>query len=127
MNALVVDTSVWIEALRGEDVPRLESALRQGEVVLPPLALAELLSGVKNKTDQKKLEDFLSYVPLHPVGRAHWKKVGLLRAHLLKKGLTVSIPDCHIAQCALEMNIPLLTRDKIFSKMVKIVPLKIVD
>lgn len=117
MKEIVVDTSVWIQAFRGKDIPLLEESLKGGRVILPPLVLSELLSGTKNKKGEQSLTRFLSYIPLHPVGRAHWREIGLLRARLSREGLTVSIPDCHIAQCTLEIDGILLTEDKIFSKM----------
>ncbi|MDO8526795.1 MAG: PIN domain-containing protein [Deltaproteobacteria bacterium] len=117
MKELVVDTSVWIQSFREKAPPTLAEALKGGRVILAPLVLAELLSGIRNASQQNKLNRFLSYIPLHPVGRAHWQKVGSLRARLAAKGLSVSIPDCHIAQCALECDGILMSFDKIFSKM----------
>lgn len=125
VEEIVADTSVWIGALRGEVIPLLEEALKGGRVVLPPLVLAELLSGARTEKERTFLSNFLSYIPLHPVGRAHWKKTGLLRAKLLARGLTTSIPDCHIAQCSLETGGILLTRDKIFEKIARHVPLNV--
>lgn len=127
MKEIVVDTSVWIEALRGKEIPLLDEALQGGRVVLPPLVVAELLSGTKNKKEEQSLIRFLSYIPLHPVSRAHWKETGLLRARLSREGLAASIPDCHIAQCTLEMDGVLLTEDKIFAKMAKHFPLKLAE
>ena len=126
MKELVVDTSAWIDAFKGKNIPLLEEALQSGRVTLPPIVLAELLSGVRNKMEEKGLMNFLSYIPLHPVGRSHWKKVGLLRAHLQSKGLSVSIPDCHIVQCCLEMDGALLSYDKIFLKIASFVKFNIV-
>lgn len=126
MKELVVDTSVWIEAFKGRNIPLLEEALQGGRVTLPPIVLAELLSGIHNKREEKSLTNFLSYVPLHPIGRSHWKKVGLLRSHLQAKELSVSIPDCHIVQCCLEMEGSLLTYDKIFLKIASFVKLNVV-
>lgn len=125
MKEIIVDTSLWIQAFRGEEIPLLEEALKGGRIVLPPLVLAELLSGARNKNEERRLIQFLSYIPLHPVGRSHWKSVGLLRAALGRQGLAVSIPDCHIAQCTLEIEGLLLTEDKIFRKMAACLPLKL--
>lgn len=125
MKEIVVDTSYWIEAFRGKHTALLEEALKGGRVVLPPLVLAELISGCKTEKQENKLIRFLSFIPLHPVGRTHWKNVGLLRAHLQGKGWKVSIPDCHIAQCALEMDGTLLTYDKVFRKIADLIGLKL--
>lgn len=126
MKEIVVDTSVWISALRGTSIPLLEEALKGGRVLLPPLVLAELISGTKNPKEEAKLTQFLSYIPLHPVGRSHWRKVGILRAKLASKGFATSIPDCHVAQCCLEAEADLLTLDKIFAKISSAVGLRLI-
>ena len=51
MKEIVVDTSVWIEALQGKSFQILEEGLKGGRIVLPPLVLSELLSGTKNEKD----------------------------------------------------------------------------
>lgn len=127
MKEIIVDTSVWIEALKGKNFPLLEEALKGGRVSLPPIVLSELLSGTKSEKEGKKLTKFLSYIPLHPVGRAHWKNVGLLRSFLSAKGFNTSIPDCHIAQCALECEGLLLSHDKIFKKIASLIQLNIAE
>ena len=47
----------------------------------------------------------------------HWINVGFLRQHLRRRGLTVTVPDAHIAQCAIERNAALITRDAVFAKI----------
>jgi len=117
VNALVVDTSAWIVFFRGATLPPLEQALRDGCVVLSPLVASELLSGVQGRSAVQKLKDFLSGLPWHETPVSHWQAVGDLRRGLLRDGFTVSTPDAHVAQCALECGGCLLSYDKIFSKI----------
>lgn len=51
--------------------------------------------------------------------------VGDLRRNLKLHGLNVTIPDAHIAQCALDRNAPLITRDAIFRRIAEHVPLRL--
>ena len=51
--------------------------------------------------------------------------IGKLRQDLKRHGLNVTIPDAHIAQCALDLEAPLLTRDKIFRFIAQHVPLRL--
>ena len=124
---LVVDTSAWIEFFRGREIPLLEDALALGSVVLPPVVVAELVSGVRGKADRAALVDLLEDLPLHETARDHWVRVGELRLALARKSLTVSTPDAHVAQCALDRDAPLLTRDRVFAKIARHAPLRLVD
>jgi predicted nucleic acid-binding protein len=124
---LVVDTSVWIDFFGGRSVPLLEDALALGSVVLPPLVVAELVSGVRRDADRAVLVDLLDDLPLHETPRDHWIRVGELRRALARKGLGVSTPDAHVAQCALDRDAPLLSRDRVFSRIARHAPLRLVD
>jgi predicted nucleic acid-binding protein len=67
----------------------------------------------------------LSDLPAVGTEPAHWFRVGKLRAVLRGKGLSVSTPDAHVAQCAIETGGGLLTEDRVFEKIAKIVPLRL--
>ena len=127
VSALVVDTSSWISYFSGRSKQEeaIEEALKEGRVFLSPLVAAELLSSQLRDSDKEKLIDFLFTFPLCPSSLDHWIRVGELRAKLLSKGLKVSTPDAHIAQCCLDLDCFLLSEDKIFIHMAKIEPLKL--
>lgn len=116
---LVVDTSVWSDFFAGETIQVLEDALSLGTVVLPPIVVAELLSGARREEDRKALEALIRDLPVHETPRAHWIRVGQLRQRLLGSGKPISTPDAHVAQCALDRSAPLLTRDRVFSRVAK--------
>jgi hypothetical protein len=124
---LVVDTSAWIDFFGGETVPLLEDALAIGSVVLPPVVVAELVSGVRKGASRAALIDLLEDLPLHATPRGHWIRVGELRRALSEKGLTVSTPDAHVAQCALDRDAPLLSRDRVFPRIARHSSLRLVD
>jgi hypothetical protein len=67
----------------------------------------------------------LSDLPAVGTDPAHWFSVGKLRAALRSKGLSVSTPDAHVAQCAIETGGVLLTEDRVFEKIAKLVPLRL--
>jgi predicted nucleic acid-binding protein len=87
--------------------------------------VAELLSGARTGKERAALEDLLRdlVVPAEPFD--HWVRVGALRASLRAKGLSVSTPDAHVAQCALDRDAPLLTRDAIFARIARLTPLRL--
>ena len=124
---LVVDTSVWIDFFGGATVPLLEDALSLGSVVLPPLVVSELVSGVRRESQRAALVDLLNDLELHETPREHWIRVGTLRRDLARKGIAISTPDAHVARCALDRDAPLLSRDRVFSRIARHAPLRLVD
>lgn len=126
MSGVVVDTSVWIDYFAGRDIPLLDDALKQGSVVLPPVVAAELVSGAHRTRDRKQLIEFLEQLPLHETPREHWISVGELRRRCREKGLSVSAPDAHVAQCALDRDALLFALDDIFAKIARHTALRLV-
>lgn len=125
MSAIVADTSEWVEYFAGRAAPLLDHALAAGVIVVPPIVVAELLSGVRNATDRGALEDLLGDLPLSAAAFDHWARVGGLRAALRANGVTISTPDAHVAQCALDLDAVLLSRDAVFSHVAKFAPLRL--
>lgn len=123
---LIVDTSAWIDFFGGEAMPLLEDALALGTVVLPPIVVAELVSGARKNSDRAALIDLLDDLPIHETPRQHWVRVGELRRRLIEKGHPISTPDAHVAQCALDRDAPLLSRDRSFSRIARHTPLRLV-
>jgi predicted nucleic acid-binding protein len=118
VSALVVDTSCWITYFKGrKEFPDIDQALHEARVHLPPLVIAELLSARLSPKEQRELLGFLKLLPLCEPDFQHWVRVGELRSKLLRKGLTVSTPDAHIAQCTLDLNAILFSEDLIFRKI----------
>jgi tRNA(fMet)-specific endonuclease VapC len=127
VNGVVVDTSVWIDFFAGVDLPALADALARGVVVLPPIVIAELVSGARRPAERRAIVDLLLELTIHDTPPEHWVRVGALRHKLRDCGLTVSTPDAHIAQCALDRSAPLLTRDRIFASIAAHVPLRLIS
>ena len=82
----------------------------------PPMVVAELLSGVR-AADRLAVLDLLTDLELVPTSFSHGIAVGDLRATLKRSGLTVSTPDAHVAQCALDRDALLLSDDAIFTRI----------
>lgn len=124
MSGVVADTSVWIEFFAGHAEPALEEALKHGFVVLPPLVVAELISGARRPRDRSAIVRLVAEIPLHETPLEHWVRVGELRRALLDRGLSVSTPDAHVAQCALDRDALLLSHDTIFGRISRVVGLR---
>jgi len=125
VSAVVADTSVWIDLFAGRPVPALEEALRHGLVVLPPLVVAELISGARRPRDRTSIQSLVEELPLHETPLAHWVRVGDLRRRLAGRGVSVSTPDAHVAQCALDRDALLLSRDAVFVRIAEASELRV--
>lgn len=126
MSGLVVDTSVWIDFLAGRPVLALEDGLAQGSVVVPPLVVAELVSGARREKERRAIVDLVGDLHVHETPLDHWVRVGDLRRRLSEKGVAVSTPDAHVAQCAIDRGALLLSRDAVFKRVAETTPLRVV-
>lgn len=115
--SVVVDTSVWIDFFSGRPTPTLIEGLAAGAVVVPPTVVAELVSGARTARDRATIEDLLVDLPLHPTPLSHWIAVGDLRRRMQPHGIEISTPDAHVAQCALDLDALLVSRDTVFERL----------
>ena len=125
MSGVVVDTSVWIDFFAGRPAKALEDALAQGAAVLPPIVVAELVSGARPGKQRDAIADLMRDLPVHETPFEHWLRVGDLRRRLAEAGIAVSTPDAHVAQCAIDLDAVLLSRDAVFTKIARRSPLKL--
>lgn len=117
MTGAVADTSEWIEYLAMRPAPAFRQWLENGNIVVPPVVLAELTSGARSREEQFAIEDLLADLQMHECSFHHCARAGELRRALRAKGINVSTLDALVAQCALDLDAPLLTRDAIFWKI----------
>jgi predicted nucleic acid-binding protein len=125
--AVIADSSTLIAYLRGEPVPLIDTASKEGTIIVPPIVVAELMTGAETSAERVAIGELLQDSPLHPTPLAHWIAVGELRRSLRRAGLAVTIPDAHIAQCALDRDAVLLTQDAIFRSMARHIPLRLAE
>lgn len=117
MAFLIVDTSIWIDYFDGKPfdlVDDVDQALLETRVVVPPLVISELYSGARTVSQQTMLDEWVDKIPVFTTTIDHWQRVGHLRMFLAKKGVNISTPDAHIAQCAIDVKGYLLSHDGIF-------------
>lgn len=125
MAVIVSDTSTWIDYLQGQPNELLRVALDEGTVVLPPLVVAEMVAGAITMEERTAVGEIVQEALLHTTSLAHWIDVGILRRDLRRKGVTVTLPDAHIAQCAIELDALLLTRDAVFTQIAQHTALRV--
>jgi predicted nucleic acid-binding protein len=129
---MIVDTSVWIDFFNGQpssQAQRLSRAIEDNEPIgLPGLVLTEILLGLKNDAQAKRIAQLLeafSDVP-EPSRSDHIAAAALFRA-CRAKGLTIrSTIDCVIAQLCLRDGQALLAKDRDFDRIAEKTGLKLV-
>jgi predicted nucleic acid-binding protein len=126
---VLVDTSVWIDFLRGRAtraVAGLRDALDEGlAVALTSLIYQEILQGADSEQSYLELESFFGgqrfLHVLDPVD-SH-ARAARLYMECRRQGRTVrSSVDCLVAQIALEHDVALLHDDRDFAEIAKIAP-----
>lgn len=111
---IAADTSTWIAFLggaAGQDVSLLDRALIDGQVLMVPAVLTELLSDPKLPAD---ITARLCQIPMVEIEAGYWQRAGALRAKALQKRRKARLGDALIAQCCIDRNIRLVTRDRDF-------------
>jgi predicted nucleic acid-binding protein len=123
---VLVDTTVWIDWLRGVVTPasdQLRTLLGRGEAGLAPVILQELLQGAASPDALRTLRERFTALPMlmpRP-GTATYAGAGTLYARCRWAGYTPRSPhDCLIAQLAIEHQAPLLHADRDFEHIAKV-------
>jgi len=122
---VVIDTSVWIDFLSGAKIRSVEDALADRSAIMPPLVIVELVTGAETMATRQAIGEFLQDAAVHPTPLEHWIYVGDLRRSLARKGVNVTLPDAHVAQCALDRDAILVARYSIFADIAKHAPLRL--
>ena len=106
---ILVDTSVWVDHLRGDDSYSLAELLDQGRVSIHRMVVGELACGNLHKRDQ--VLHLLAQLPTITEA-THGEVMQFIAAHKLM-GRGVGYIDMHLlASAALGNGVRLWTRDK---------------
>lgn len=121
----VADTSVLIDRVNGRGVRALDEAIANELLIVPPLVISELVSGATRGDETIAVAELIRSLRIHKTDLRHWIAVGDLRRDLAARGVNLTIPDAHVAQCAIDLDATLLTRDKVFELVSNYVPLRL--
>lgn len=126
---VLVDTSVWIDYLRGLDAQytnALERAITTQIVYIPDVALAEILLGLRTEKIAEQVEIELRQFPVIGIsGRELAIQAARNYRRLRANGRTIrSTVDLLIGTWCIEENIPLLHNDRDYGFMEEFLGLK---
>ncbi len=131
---ILVDTSVLIDFLKGEDSP---AARKFAEIIdreipfgLCPLVLMEVLQGAATEEDFRLLREYLQSQAFYDLrdGRESVVRAARISFELRRKGMAVGSPiDLLIAQTAIDNGLYLLHSDSDFDRIKQVSQLKVWD
>lgn len=120
---IVVDTSAWIELLRGTEHAvrhRLETLIgSEADLAVTEVIVAEILSGARNEKHRDALRDRLLAYPLLLLGGlAGYEGAADLYRSARRRGVTIrSLTDCLIAVPTMNADATLLHNDADFTRL----------
>jgi len=111
---IAADASSLIAFFEGEvakDTDAIAAAFDSLELALPPPALVELIGKSPESAAYDEIADKATLLPLR---EGFWQRARTSRSLLLSMGLKARAVDSLIAQCCIDADAPLITRDTDF-------------
>jgi len=128
-NHFLIDTSVWILALRKKFDPKIKSyvekLLDEDRIAINPIIKVELLSGTKTKKEFSKLKMRLDALPEIAMDQEVWEETQEMTFELRKKGLSIPLVDTIILSSAKSMGFTLVHMDRHFDLAGKVIKIKL--
>jgi len=120
-NLFLVDTSVWILALRKDFLPgvkdRIEYLLKENAIITSGMIKLELLGGTREEKEFQRLKIRLDALEMVETNISLWERAYDLAFSLRRKGLTVPYTDILIAASALVAAATIVHADSHFDLM----------
>lgn len=131
MGPIIVDTSVWVNGLRGNRTEQVvlvaDYITADKRIYSTPTILQEVLQGVRDDSRYDKIKEGMlahTILMLNPIEAAI--EAAQLYRSLRQKGVTIRKPnDCLIAHYAIFYNIPVLHNDADFDQIARFTSLRI--
>jgi len=120
---ILVDTSVWVDFLKGVNSRERDILHRlieeDDEVSITEIILTEIHQGIQKEEDYRKVRDYLLAFPIFsPKGTETYLTAAKIYRECRKKGKTVrKTIDCIIAAICIENDLTLLHKDRDFERI----------
>ena len=123
---ILVDSSVWIDLLRGRATPpvaALRRLIESDEAALAPVIYQEILQGAASPARLVRLRKYFGSLPFilpaHPIET--YARAAELYVDCRQHGITPRSPhDCLVACIAAEHAVPLLHDDRDFEALARV-------
>ena len=133
LPVILVDTSVWIDFLRGEDSAERQMLHRfleeEEDLAITEIILTEILQGISKDEEFEELQDSLLAFPIYrPAGTETYLRAARIFRECRKRGQTVrKTIDCIIAAICLEHDLTLFHKDADFRRIEACTGLKVFE
>jgi predicted nucleic acid-binding protein len=119
----LIDSSAWVDFFRGDPaaVARIDPLLADARAAISGPIYAEVTSGAKSKADFERLKARLASLDWLEEPEDLWNEVARARFLLARQGHPASIVDLMIAATANARDRALLTRDRDFVPISKVI------
>lgn len=128
-NLFLVDTSVWLFALRKDFIPairdRIDYLLRENAVITAGMVKLELLGGTRNESGFNRLKTRLDALEIVESDDSLWEDAYRIAFDLRRKGLALPYTDILIAACARKSESAIVHADSHFDLMADHIGLKV--
>ncbi len=119
----LIDSSAWIEVLRGRAIPALrhqiETALHEGRAALAPPVWVELYAGVRGKQELAKLQSLRRLCHWLVFDDQCWENATSLARACRERGTTVPMSDVLVFACAQRYGAEVIEQDQHFGMIAK--------
>jgi predicted nucleic acid-binding protein len=117
-SLFLVDTSVWILALRKDFLPdaknRIAYLLKENAIITSGMIKLELLGSTREEKEFQRLKNRLDALEMVETNTSLWEKAYDLAYSLRRKGITVPYTDILIAASALIADATIVHADSHF-------------
>ena len=127
MNRAVIDSSAWIGFFRGDGaaVRRIDPLLVDGTAAVTGPILAEVLSGAATRAEFEYLRELFQGLDRLFDPPNLWDRVAESRFALARRGHQAAVVDLSIAITCHEARDRLVTRDRDFRAIARVIPVEI--
>lgn len=127
---ILVDTSAWIELLRGTGGRAHRTFIRlvdeEAPLAVTEIVVAEVLTGARDDLEHRRLRRrLLSLHMLSVGGVAGFERAARLARHCRRRGITPSMADCLVATPALAAGAAVLHADADFDAIASVTDLRV--
>jgi tRNA(fMet)-specific endonuclease VapC len=123
VNRVLVDSSAWIDFFRGraDAVRRLDALLSDDRAATTGMIAAEVVSGARTRSELDELRSHFAALPQARPPDDLWDRVAESRFSLARQGVQGHVVDLAIAVTAATSGHQLLTRDRDFVAIARVV------
>lgn len=119
---ILIDSSAWIEFLRGTGSPACDEVdrLLESEIAITDPVLMEVLAGARDRRHLQQLRALLGRAHMRHCAAADFDRAAMLYRRCRRQGDTVRrLIDCLIAAVAIREELPLLHVDSDFDVLAR--------